>query len=538
MTLGNTSIDIQDQSRIETKMSPIFKPDLIDVSKKDLDSGLIPKKGLYAIIPAFNQEKVIGSVILQTKQHVERVIVVDDGSSDQTSAIARLAGAEVIRLDYTTGKAYSLLLGLRHAYEQKCNVAVTIDANGQHNPIEIVRVVGQIIDGNADFVIGSRYFNRPESLLSYKKYNEMTLESGALVTDSSSSFLAFSRKALATLDFPTEGFKINRDFISYFDKQGLKISEVSITLQKRLIKYSIWDFPIRVLAAMPAYNEEKNIAKIIILAQQFVDCVLVVDDGSTDSTGEIAKKLGAWVVSHKKNLGYGAALKTIFENAKKLDVDMVVICDSDGQHNPRDIPTFLDRLEQGDIDVVIGSRFIKGMQGDIPRYRIFGMKVLNHATKIAGADTTTDSQSGFRAYSKKAIKTIHISKDGMSAGSEILIQIAENNLRIAEITRYDLEDTSSQNPMTHGILVLYNLIGMISYRRPLLVFGVPGFMLVIIGFIFGTLAIIDASYTFPFVFSSSIFVMMGLLLMIAALILNYLVLFVEEHKTGRYRKKY
>ena len=169
------------------------------------------------------------------------------------------------------------------------------------------------------------------------------------------------------------------------------------------------------------------------------------------------------------------------------------------------------------------------------------MKVLNHATKIAGADTTTDSQSGFRAYGKKAIKTIHISKEGMSAGSEILIQIAENNLRIAEIpiiTRYDLEDTSSQNPMTHGILVLYNLIGMISYRRPLLVFGVPGFMLVIIGFIFGTLAIIDASYTFPFVFSSSIFVMMGLLLMIAALILNYLVLFVEEHKTGRYRKKY
>lgn len=503
----------------------------------------IPRIGCFAIIAACNHEEAIASVIIQTKQHVERVIVVDDGSSDQTFAIARLAGAEVIRLDYTTGKAYSLLLGLRHAYEQKCNVAVTIDANGQHNPIEIVRVVGQIIDGNADFVIGSRYLNRQESLLSYKKYNKMTLESGVIVSDSSSSFLAFSRKALATLDFPTEGFRINRDFISYFDKQGLKISEVSITLQKRLIKYSSWDFPIRVLAAMPAYNEEKYIAKIIILAQQFVDCVLVVDDGSTDSTGEIAKKMGARVVSHKKNLGYGAALKTIFENAKKLDVDRVVICDSDGQHDPRDIPTFLDRLEQGDIDVVIGSRFIKGKQGDIPRYRIFGMKVLNHATKIAGADTTTDSQSGFRAYGKKAIKTIHISKEGMSAGSEILIQIAENNLRIAEIpiiTRYDLDDTSSQNPVAHGILVLYNLIGMISYRRPLLAFGVPGFMLVIIGFILGSLAITEnyATSTFPFVFSSSIFVMMGLLLMIAALILNYLVLFVADQKTGRYRKKY
>ena len=105
-----------------------------------------PQKGLFAIIPAFNQEKVIGSVILQTKQHVERVIVVDDGSSDRTSEVAKFAGAEVIRLDNTTGKGYALLLGLQHANEQKCNVAVTIDANGQHNPIEINRVVGQIIE--------------------------------------------------------------------------------------------------------------------------------------------------------------------------------------------------------------------------------------------------------------------------------------------------------------------------------------------------------------------------------------------------------
>lgn len=501
----------------------------------------IPNVGCFAIIAAFNHEEVIASVIIQTKQHVERVIVVDDGSSDRTSAIARLAGAEVIRLDYSTGKAYSLLLGLRHASEQKCNVAVTIDANGQHNPIEITRVIGPIIDGNADFVIGSRYLNRQDSLLPYKKYQKMTLESGVIVTDSSSSFLAFSKKALATLDFPTEGFKINRDFISHFEKQGLKISEVSITLQKGFIHYSIWDFPLRVLAAMPAYNEEKYIAKIILQAQQFVDYVLVVDDGSTDSTGEIAQKLGAMVIVHKKNLGYGAALKTIFENAKKLDVDMLVICDSDGQHNPRDIPSLLDRLEQGDVDVVIGSRFIHGKQGDIPGYRIFGMKILDHATKIAGADITTDSQSGFRAYGKKAIKTIHISKEGMSAGSEILIQIAENNLRIAEVpivTRYDLEDTSSQNPMTHGILVLYNLIGMISYRRPLLAFGAPGFMLVLVGFIFGALALLNPSSTFPFVFSSSIFVMIGFLLMITALILNYLVLFVEDQKTGRYRRKY
>jgi glycosyltransferase involved in cell wall biosynthesis len=513
-------------------------------SSSSLIGGLIqvnnvefPPKGLFAIIPAFNHEQVIGSVILQTKQHVDRVIVVDDGSSDRTSEVARLNGAEVIRLDYTTGKSYALLLGLRHAHEQKCNVAVSIDANGQHNPIEIARVVGQIIDGDADLVIGSRYLNRLESVLPYEKFDQMRLESGTVVTDSTSSFLAFSRKALANLDFPIGGLKLNRDLISHFDKLGLKISEVSVTLQKRPIEHSLWNSPIKVLAAMPACNEDTFIAKTILAAQQYVDCVLVVDDGSTDATREISKKMGAMVISHQKNYGYGAALRTIFEKAKKLDIDALVIIDADGQHDPKDIPRLLDRLGKGDVDVVIGSRFIQGTPQEIPRYRIFGMKILDQATKIAGADVITDSQSGFRAYGKKAINAIQISNEGMSAGSEILIQIAENNLTFAEIpiiARYDIEETSSQNPIKHGILVLYNIIGMISYRRPLPTFGIPGFALVIIGFVFLSWAITEyyATANFPFVLVMicGISVMTGLLLIIAALILNYLVIFVTKQK--------
>ena len=303
---------------------------------------------------------MIGSVILQTKQHVERVIVVDDGSSDRTSEVAKFAGAEVIQLDNTTGKGYALLLGLRHANEQKCNVAVTIDASGKYDPIEIDMIVGQIINGKADLVIGSRYLNRHEPLLPHEKFDQRTLKSGTIVTDSSSSFLAFSRKALSNVDILSETLTINWDLISFFDKQGLKISEVPLSLKKHQPEQASWDFPINVLAAMPAQNEEKFIAKTILLAQQFVDCVLVVDDGSTDTTGEIAKKLGAMVVRHPKNLGYGAALRTIFEKAKNLDIDTLVIIDSDGQHDPNDIPRLLDRLGKGDVDVVIGSRFVEG----------------------------------------------------------------------------------------------------------------------------------------------------------------------------------
>jgi len=512
--------------------SPSSKIQPIQINDADFS-----QKKLFAVIPSFNEELVIGSGVLWIKQYVDRVIVIDDGSSDRTAEVAKMAGAEVIRLDHTTGKAYALLLGLRHAYETGCNCAISFDANGKYNPMEINRVAGQVLKGTADLVIGSRYLTRKDPLLSNEKYDRITLKSGTVITDSTSSFLAFSRKALANLDFPFRGLKLTRDLISHFDSNGFRISEVSVTVQKSQISPSSWDIPIKVLAAMPAFNEEKFIAKTILGAQQYADCVLVVDDGSTDSTADIAKKLGAMVVSHHKNFGYGGALKTIFEKAKKLDIDALVIIDSDGQHDPKDIPLLLDRLEKGDADVVIGSRFIHNKKAEIPKYRIFGMKVLDNATKIAGSSTTTDSQSGFRAYGKKAINAINISKNGMSAGSEILIQITENKLKIAEIpiiARYDIEETSSQNPISHGISVVYNLIGIVSYKRPLPAFGIPGFVLALIGFFFGSWAITEyyATETFPFVLTmvTGVFVMLGLLLIIAALILNYLVTFVSDQK--------
>jgi glycosyltransferase involved in cell wall biosynthesis len=96
-----------------------------------------------------------------------------------------------------------------------------------------------------------------------------------------------------------------------------------------------------IIAAMPAFNEEAQIAKLVLQAQQHVDTVVVVDDGSTDTTAAIAQRLGAHVVTHDKNKGYGGALRTCFKTARELDADMMVILDSDGQHDPAYIPQFL-----------------------------------------------------------------------------------------------------------------------------------------------------------------------------------------------------
>ena len=112
-----------------------------------------------------------------------------------------------------------------------------------------------------------------------------------------------------------------------------------------------------VVAAIPAYNEEKTIARVVLQAQRHVDSVLVCDDGSEDLTTEIAERLGATVMRHERNLGKGAALKSLFEMALEVNADVVVTLDADGKHNPSEIPLFISQVLDGDADIVLGSRY-------------------------------------------------------------------------------------------------------------------------------------------------------------------------------------
>ncbi|QIB92900.1 glycosyltransferase family 2 protein [Methanosarcina mazei] len=241
-----------------------------------------------------------------------------------------------------------------------------------------------------------------------------------------------------------------------------------------------------IIAAMPAYNEGHAIAEVVRSCTKHVDKVVVIDDGSSDNTSEIAQSLGAFVVRHTKNLGYGAALKSCFNIARELDADVMIVLDSDGQHNPDEIPKLITPLKQG-FDLVIGSRFIKDNGKNIPLYRKIGMKVLDIATYLAGGINVTDSQSGFRAYGKKAIEKIRFNGDDMSAGSEILIQVKSHKLKFTEVNihcRYDIEDCSSQNPFLHGLRVLFCLF-MNMFRGPLYYCAVPGILAITIGFFTG-----------------------------------------------------
>ncbi len=237
------------------------------------------------------------------------------------------------------------------------------------------------------------------------------------------------------------------------------------------------------IAAMPAYNEERSIARMVLGCQKYVDRVIVVDDGSSDATAELASSAGAHVVRHEWNAGYGAALRSCFEAARDLGADRMVIIDADGQHDPDEIPKLLSPLDRG-VDLVIGSRFCRGNGQEVPTYRKVGMKVLDITTNLLGGLSVTDTQSGFRAYGKRAIDCICIDDDGMSAGSEILLQAKDNRLKVEEVEihcSYAVEKASKQNPVSHGVKVLLILLQDMELRRPLYYFTLPGMIFAAVG---------------------------------------------------------
>ena len=246
----------------------------------------------------------------------------------------------------------------------------------------------------------------------------------------------------------------------------------------------------KITIGIPAYNEEKSIALIITKLKKITDSIIVCDDGSSDMTAEISKNLGATVISHKKNMGYGVAINSIFQKSKELNVDLLVTFDADGQHRVEDIQKVIEPIKNNVADLVIGSRFLD-KKSDVPNYRKIGIKVITKITNVSIKKKLTDSQSGFRAYNKQVLSQISPSDIGMGISTEILIKSSSKGLRIMEVpvTILYSGDTSTHNPVSHGTSVLLSTIKFTSIEHPLKFYGIPSVIFLIIGGIFTTLAI-------------------------------------------------
>jgi glycosyltransferase involved in cell wall biosynthesis len=285
----------------------------------------------------------------------------------------------------------------------------------------------------------------------------------------------------------------------------------------------------QIIALIPAHNEERTIAKVILSAQKYADEVIVCDDGSTDMTRMIAERLGAKVLRHSSREGKGEAFRMLFEKACELAPDVVVTLDGDGQHDPDQIPMLVDPILVGKGDVVVGSRYLEGSQSDVPFFRRVGLSAINFLCRRTMSVSTRDTQSGFRAYSLKALKVLSDCEEkGFGIESEQLSLAAKNGLSVVEVpvnVRYGgLENTSKKSSLSHGGELIASILGLVVEDRPLLYLGLPGTLLALMGL--GLAAYLVWLFNITRYFSVPISIMalgasfLGLLLIIAAITLQ------------------
>jgi glycosyltransferase involved in cell wall biosynthesis len=292
------------------------------------------------------------------------------------------------------------------------------------------------------------------------------------------------------------------------------------------------------LVIIPCYNEAATIGSVVLKVKNFIDNVLVIDDGSTDDTVKIAKAAGANVISHKKNYGKSTAIKNGFKYAINKNFDYIITIDGDGQHNPDEIPAVLNNLKDNGNDIIVGNRSTNNKE--MPTWRKIGKNILDYTTSFGNGGHITDSQNGFRAFNKKAMKALTPTLNGKAfcVESEQLIKAHELGLEVAHANvscKYkDLKKTSKKNPASHGFSVLSYIIWLVAERRPLLFIGVPGFIMVIIGLLLGIQTLQHYNQTHIFLISYailvSIFLIIGVLAMFMGLMLNVLPRVIKQNK--------
>ena len=296
------------------------------------------------------------------------------------------------------------------------------------------------------------------------------------------------------------------------------------------------DKALKIAIGLPAFNEEKNIGKIVAELLEKSYSVIVCNDGSSDSTGIIAEKMGAIIVNHKRNLGYGAAIGSLFKKAKECEFDILVTFDADGQHRISDIEKVIDPIKNNLADIVIGSRFLGDEKTEMPKYRKIGVKVITNLVNSQTGKKITDSQSGFRAYSKKIFSEINLSESGMGVSTEILIKANQKKIKITEIPIKILYDgeTSKHNPVSHGTSVMLSTMKFISIEHPLKFYGIPGVLFLITGLFFILWTIQEFTSSGRIITNISLIgigaTIFGMMLMMTSIMLFSLVSVVRERK--------
>lgn len=291
-----------------------------------------------------------------------------------------------------------------------------------------------------------------------------------------------------------------------------------------------------VIAIIPAFNEELTIGSVVLEARKYASEVVVVDDGSQDRTAELAELAGARVIRIGRNTGKSNALMRGLEEIKEKNFLAVALLDGDGQHDPGEIPKIVGPVISGEADLVIGSRFL-GNGERIPAYRRVGQKILDIVTNMGARQRITDSQSGFRALSASAVRSLDFSSRGYTIESDMILRLSEKGSRIREVpisSRYDVPKGHKKNPFAHGLDVFARILRTVSQKRPLLIIGVPGFVIFLTGLVLGLISLLEITlfgwgWLFQTVLAAFLFIV-GMVLGITAVTLNSIAQMLEERR--------
>ena len=245
----------------------------------------------------------------------------------------------------------------------------------------------------------------------------------------------------------------------------------------------------RVLVIVPAHNEERFIGSVILKIKQHPVDILVIDDGSTDLTCQIARAAGVDVHCLPVNQGKGAALNTGFQLARLRQPDAVVVIDADGQHLPEELPRVIAPILNQEADICVGSRYIEDTS-NTPTQRRLGHKLINLATSVPSGIYVSDSQSGFRAFSPRALDLIQFKSDDFTVESEMQFLAREHDLKVVEVPITIQYGEGSKRPaVQQGRIVLNGILRLVGQYRPLMYFGVPGMIALLGGIALGIVVV-------------------------------------------------
>ncbi|HIH93268.1 TPA: glycosyltransferase [Methanosarcina acetivorans] len=453
------------------------------------------KEGLSeitVILPAFNQELEIGTVVLIAKRYAERIIVVNNCSSDQCSEVAEAAGAEVIQGFSGTNKNLSLRKGVEAA--KGADILVTMDMDVCRDPRLIPEMIKPIREGNFDLTVGTcigRHKRNHESvhLIKNKKTEERPV-----------GFLAISKACLEELDLSDVYLNSIRSIMSICERK--KINAYHIDLQEEHEKNLFKAYKIGVV--VPAYNEELLIQETIEGIPDYIDKIYVINDSSSDRTGEIIDRMTdprLVPIHHKVNKGVGAAIINGYKYALADEMDMVAVMAGDNQMDPSQLPRLLFPIIEGKADYTKGNRLLsKEMRKGMSTWRAFGNGLLTLITKVgSGYWHITDPQNGYTVISREALEDIDLDSVYTYYGycNDLLIKLNALGLQTIDVAmpaRYGREKSTIKYsayiikvaPMIfRGFLWRLKMKYMILDFHPLVLFYILSMVLVPVGFLFG-----------------------------------------------------